>query len=196
LTIAAGIVVADTQLFAGEKGDSFFATRRFDRSAGNRRFHIHSFSGLVQTDFRILATDYNGIFKATSLLTRNFADLEQLVRRMVFNVLAHNRDDHAKNFSFILDAKTGKWALSPAYDITCTNGPGGEHSTTVNGEGAHPSREQCIHLAGQYGIGSQKAEKIFDEVMTAVSRWQEFSAYAGVSTKNMPQLTRERIVPR
>ena len=87
---------------------------------------------------------------------------------MVFNVLAHNRDDHAKNFSFILDAKTGKWALSPAYDITYTSGPGGEHSTTVNGEGAQPSREQCIHLAEQHGIGSQKAEKIFDEVMMAV----------------------------
>jgi len=185
---AAGIVMAETQLFAGENGDSFFATRRFDRSAGNSRFHIHSFGGLVQTDFRIPATDYNDIFKATSLLTRNFADLEQLFRRMVFNVLAHNRDDHAKNFSFILDAKTGKWALSPAYDLTCTNGPGGEHSTTVNGEGAHPSREQCIYLAGQYGIGSPKAEEIFDEVLTAVFRWHEFSDHAGVSTKNMPQL--------
>ncbi len=193
---AAGISMAETQLFTGEEGDSFFATRRFDRSADNRRFHIHSFSGLVQTDFRIPATDYNDLFKATSLLTRDFCDLEQLFRRMVFNVLAHNRDDHAKNFSFILDAKTGKWALSPAYDITCTNGPGGEHSTTVNGEGAHPSREQCIHLAGQYGISNQKAEEIFADVMEAVSRWQKFSEHAGVLKKNMPQLVRDRIVPR
>ncbi|RUM44272.1 MAG: type II toxin-antitoxin system HipA family toxin [Desulfocapsa sp.] len=193
---AAGIVMAETQLFAGEKDDSFFATRRFDRSADNRRFHIHSFSGLVQTDFRIPATDYNDIFKATSLLTRDFADLEQLFRRMVFNVLTHNRDDHAKNFSFIFDMQTGTWALSPAYDITCTDGPGGEHSTTVNGEGAHPSREQCIHLAGQYGISNRRAEEVFAEVVAAVLRWQEFSEHAGVLTKDMPQLIRGRIVPR
>lgn len=67
---------------------------------------------------------------------------------MIFNVLPHNRDDHAKNFSYILDDTTGKWSLAPAYDLTFGHGPGGEHSTTINGEGVCHTREQCVQLAG------------------------------------------------
>ena len=185
---AAGIVMEETHLFASSGGDTFFGTKRFDRHPGNRRCHIHSFAGLIQTNFRIPSSDYSDIFKVTSLLTRNHNDIEQLFRLMVFNVLAHNRDDHAKNFSFILDDETGKWALSPAYDLTFTHGPGGEHSTTVNGEGVQPSREQCTHLAAQYDLSNRRAEEIFFDVTEAVCCWPDFAVDSGVSTEHIRQL--------
>ncbi len=185
---AAGIRMLQTQLFTSNKGDSFFGTKRFDRGVNNRRYHIHSFAGLIQANFRIPSCDYRDLFKATSLLTQNYIDLEQLYRIMIFNILAHNRDDHAKNFSFILDDTSGKWALAPAYDLTFSVGPGGEHSTTINGEGASPTREQCIQLARQHDINNRRAKEIFAEVEEAVLRWPEFAESSGVSEKTAQRL--------
>ena len=185
---AAGIHMEETLLFTGNEGESFFGTKRFDRGPENRRYHIHSFAGLIQANFRIPSCDYSDLFKVTSLLTRDYDDLEQLYRLMLFNVLAHNRDDHAKNFSFLFDDTKGKWSLAPAYDLTYSSGPGGEHSTTVNGEGAHPSREQCFYLADQYGIGSRRAKDILGEVADAVHHWPEFADRSGVSRKSTQHL--------
>jgi len=102
---------------------------------------------------------------------------------MLFNVLAHNRDDHAKNFSFILNDVTGQWALSPAYDLTFAHGPGGEHSTTVAGEGRAPGRHHFAQLAKQYDISQNEMESMSAEVAAAVKRWPEFADIAGVSGK-------------
>jgi len=112
----------------------------FDRE-GNRRYHVHTFGNLIQSNFRIPSADYADLLKVTSLLTRNHQDVLRSFRRMVFNVLAHNRDDHVKNFAFILDDTTGEWALSPAYDLLYTPGPGGEHTMSLAGEGKgqHPA---------------------------------------------------------
>ncbi len=101
-------------------------------------------------------------------------------RLMLFNILTHNRDDHVKNFSFILDDRTGKWSLAPAYDLTFADGPGGEHSMTVAGEGRAPAYRQVAELAGQYGVAENELEMMIDEVVAAVERWSEFARVRGV----------------
>ena len=99
---------------------------------------------------------------------------------MLFNILTHNRDDHVKNFSFILDDRTGKWSLAPAYDLTFADGPGGEHSMTVAGEGRTPEYRHVVELAGRYGVAEKELEMMLDEVAAAVERWPEFALVAGV----------------
>ncbi len=95
-----------TRLFEAGDAGRFFGGKRFDRE-GNRRFHVHTFGNLLQADFRILSMDYLDLMKVTRILTRNHLDTVRAFRRLVFNVLAHNRDDHVKNVSFLLDSATG-----------------------------------------------------------------------------------------
>lgn len=192
---AAGIEMPRTRLFVTDQRDSFFGVRRFDRGPGNRRYHIHTFGNLIQANFRIPVCDYSDLLKVTSMLTHNYADLLQAFCLMLFNVLAHNRDDHVKNFSFIFDDVTGQWALSPAYDLTFAYGPGGEHSTSVAGEGRAPVYGHFAKLAEQYGISIKEMETMIAEVTTAVGRWPEFAGVAGVSdTRSSDIADRLRLV--
>ncbi len=185
---AAGIDMPPTRLFETTQGDRFFGAKRFDRDC-NQRFHVHTFGNLLQINFRIPSSDYADLLKATSLLTRNHQDVLRAFRRMVFNVLAHNRDDHVKNFAFLMDNATGDWTLSPAYDILYTPGPGGEHTMTVNGEGRNPRLRHMLCLAEEAGLSKQEASCIIEDVQTAVSRWQDFATQAGVATVNINNIS-------
>ncbi len=176
----AGIDMPPTRLFETSEGDKFFGVKRFDRN-GNRRCHVHTFGNLIQSNFRIPSADYADLFKATSLLTRNQQDVLRAFRRMAFNVLAHNCDDHVKNFAFILNDTTGEWALSPAYDLLYTPGPGGEHTMSLSGEGRNPGRSHMLTLAKQANVSKHEAAKIIQEVQAAVACWKKFAAQAGVS---------------
>ena len=178
---AAGLRLPRTRIFATSAGDRFFGVKRFDRADGNRRFHIHTFGNLIHADFRVPGCDYADLLKATRILTRDQQAVLLAYRLMAFNVLAHNRDDHVKNFSYVMDTGTGHWDLAPAYDLTFAPGPGGEHSTTVDGEGREPTTEQMLRLAGPAGIGAASAREIIDEVRRAVVRWPELADQAGVS---------------
>jgi len=190
---SAGIDMADTRLFETSAGDRFFGTRRFDRD-GNRRRHVHTFGNLIQADFRIPSSDYADLLKAASMLTRNHRDVLRAFRRMVFNVAAHNRDDHVKNFAFTLDDVTGEWTLSPAYDLLFTPGPGGEHSMTIDGEGRAPGRPHILSLAGQVGIPAREAAAIIGEVLAAVAGWPGCAAEAGVSRARAKSFARSFLV--
>lgn len=181
MAAAAGLEMPSARLFRTRQGDAFFGVKRFDRGPGNRRYHIHTFGNLIQSNFRIPACDYNDFLKVTLLLTHNHVELLRAFRLMLFNVLSYNRDDHAKNFSFILDDVTGQWALSPAYDLTFSLGPGGEHSTTVAGEGRAPAYDHFLKLAKQYGISLKEMKEMISEVVGAVGDWPEFAGKAGVS---------------
>lgn len=192
---AAGIGMPPTRLFETADGDRFFGSKRFDRD-GKRRYHVHTFGNLIQSNFRIPSADYADLLKATSLLTRNHQDVLRACRCMVFNVLAHNRDDHVKNFAFLLDDTTGDWVLSPAYDLLYTPGPGGEHTMSLAGEGKNPGRSHLLRLAEQAGVTRREVAGIIDKVRAAVARWQEFATQAGVSrvgirqiAKSLPRLT-------
>ena len=187
MAAAAGIDMPTTRLFETCQGDRFFGVKRFDRD-GNRRFHVHTLGNLIQSNFRIPSADYADLLKATSLLTRNHQDVLGAVGRMVFNVLAHNRDDHVKNFAYRLDDRTGEWSLSPAYDLVCAPGPGGEHTLTLAGEGRRPTRAHMLQLARQAGVSLQDAEHILDQMHSAVARWPDHAAGAGVSQAGIDRI--------
>jgi serine/threonine-protein kinase HipA len=187
MAAGAGIAMPTTRLFRTSQGEGFFGVKRFDRD-GNRRFHVHTFGNLIQANFRIPSADYADLLKAASLLTRNHPDVLRAFRLMVFNVLAHNRDDHVKNFAFILDDLTGNWAFAPAYDLLHTPGPGGEHTMTVAGEGRQPGRPHMLQLAERADISRREASTIIDNVQTAVARWTEYAAQAGVSSAGIRRI--------
>ncbi len=189
MAAAAGIDMPPMRLFGTPEGDRFFGVKRFDRDA-NRRYHIHTFGNLIQSNFRVASADYADLHKATSLLTRNHQDVLRVFRRMVFNVLAHNRDDHVKNFAYIMDGANGEWALAPAYDLLYAPGPGGEHTMTVAGEGRNPRRQHMLQSAEQAGITNRAAATIIAEVVAAVARWEEFAVRAGVSQGEMARIAK------
>lgn len=186
----AGIEMGKTKLFETAEGDRFFGVKRFDRSPGNVRHHIHTFGNLIHANFRIPGCDYGDLLKVTSMLTRDHEQLAKAYRLMCFNVLANNRDDHAKNFSFRLDDESGQWNLAPAYDLTFSQGPGGEHTTTVAGEGQQPTIQHCLQVAGEAGISVKIAKDIYLEVRDAVSYWPEFAEQVGVSGEACDEIGR------
>ena len=175
----AGVAVPETHLFRTRKR-GYFGVRRFDRR-GDERIHMHSLSGMIHADHRVPALDYNLILRVVLALTRNIAEAEKAYALACFNVLAHNRDDHAKNFSFLLiDGRS--WVFAPAYDLTFSDGPGGEQSTMVMGEGRNPGVEQLKALGQEHGL--KRAPQTLDQVRMAVSRWRHYASTAGVTTKS------------
>lgn len=187
---AARIVMPETHLF-GAKKQRYFGIKRFDRD-GDRKVHMHSLSGLLHADHRAPTLDYDALLTATLALTRDATEMERAFRLACFNVLAHNRDDHAKNVSFLLDDVTGQWTLAPAYDLTFSSGPGGEQSMLVMGEGRTPGMAHLRALAKKHG--RKKGEAVIDDVLAAVARWSEHAAAAGL-TKRAAKLIADRIVP-
>jgi len=174
---AAGLTFPEHRLFEIPEG-RFFGVKRFDRE-GQGRIHMHSLGNLIGADFRVPCLDYQDIHKVVRLLTGDMAQVLQVYRLMVFNVLAHNRDDHAKNFAFLFKPREG-WQLAPGFDLTFAEGPGGEHTTSVCGEGHAPGNEHFHRIAEKAGIGSAEAGQIAAEVREAVSRWPSFARTCGV----------------
>lgn len=166
----AGIEMTDTKLLVGEK-NSYFAIKRFDR-VQDKRVHIHSLAGLVHTDFRIPTVDYDDILMVALDLTKDINEVTKVYKLAVFNLFVHNRDDHAKNFSFLLDYENC-WKFAPAYDLTFSYGPGGEHSTTYLNEGKNPTVEHLEKLGQKHHIKEYK--KIIKEIKNVVL---EFKHYA------------------
>ena len=144
---------------------------------------MHTLSGLLHVDYRIPSFDYEALMKATMWLTKDIRECEKQFRNAVFNVISHNRDDHGKNFSFIMN-DMGAWHVSPAYDLTFSLGPAGEHCTTVIGEGKHPGISQLLKLAEVSGIEKSKALEVIHQVREAVSQWEQFAAIANVTKKS------------
>jgi len=177
---AAGIAMPETYLFPSAKGAGHFGVKRFDRN-GNKRIHVHTVSGLLHADYRLPSMDYIDILKAALALTRSMPDVEALFRLACFNVFVRNRDDHAKNFSFLME-DDGTWHTAPAYDLTFSAGPVGEHSTTIMGEGKKPNHSHLQALGKKLGL--KKTDEIIDQTHTAIANWSEFSETAGVSRQS------------
>lgn len=176
------------RLFEAAQGERFFGVERFDRQ-GNRRFHVHTFGNLIQANFRIPSCDYRQLLEVTRILTKNHQDVLECYRRMVFNVLAHNRDDHVKNFAFRMTPEGG-WELAPAYDLIFAPGPGGEHTMTIAGEGRAPARGHLLKLADIAGISDRDAQEILDEVAAAVAHWRTHARVAGVGARSARAIER------
>lgn len=127
-----------------------------------------SASGLLETSHRIPNLDYHLLMRLTLQLTNSMAECEKLYRRMCFNVFSHNRDDHSKNFSYLYLDNERRWILSPAYDLTYSNSIGGQHATTVNGNGMNPSLADILEVAKQIGIKTAIAERIAKDIREIV----------------------------
>lgn len=154
-----GINMTETKLLPSEICSGYFGIKRFDRRNG-KKVHMVSASGLLETSHRLPNLDYNLLMKLTLELTRNYEDIEQLFRLMCFNVFAHNRDDHSKNFSFMYDNNKKEWHLSPAYDLTYSSSFNGEHATTINGEGKNPNLDDILAVAKNIGLNEKSAKNI------------------------------------
>lgn len=161
------IVMAETRLFPSVNCQGYFGTKRFDRRAG-RKVHMISVAGLLETSHRYPNLDYNDLMKLTLMVTNDYGQIEQLYRRMCFNVFAHNRDDHSKNFSYLYDEDLAAYVLSPAYDLTYSNSIGGEHATTVNGNCQNPSERDLLAVAGNIGMDIKVAKVITEEIKEKV----------------------------
>ncbi len=156
-----GLKTEQVHLFEDNKKNLWFGTRRFDRGPQGQRTHVHTLAGLLHANFRLPALDYEAFLHTTYILTKNRIDLSSAFRLMVFNVVFHNRDDHAKNFAYVL-SQDGVWHLSPAYDLNYSEGPGGEHTTSILGEGRSPTRDRILKLGVKFGI--ENANSILQEV--------------------------------
>ena len=124
----------------------------------------------LETSHRLPNLDYNTLMKLTLELTRNYKDIEQLFRLMCFNVFAHNRDDHSKNFSFLFDGTKKEWHLSPAYDLTYSFSFNGEHATTINGEGKNPTLDDILAVAKNIGLKEKFAKDIASDIQEKCSK--------------------------
>ena len=180
---AAGIEMPETTLLEGRKG-RYFAAKRFDR-VKDHKIHMHSLAGMTHSDFRYPTLDYDDILSLTMHLTKNMQEVKKAFRLACFNLFTHNRDDHAKNFSYLMDEK-GEWSFSPAYDLTFSYGPGGEHSTMYLGEGKSPTTKHLTELGKRHTI--KDTHKIIEEVRDAIMQWQKFAHKA-----NLPKTVATKI---
>ncbi len=164
---AAGINMPETHLFPLKSDEGCFGVRRFDRNE-HGKVHVHTACGLLHASHRLPTLDYENLLRLTYVLTRNHADVEEMVRRMVFNVKCGNRDDHSKNFSFLLTAKY-QWRLAPAYDLTPSTGLNGEHTAMVNGKGRDITDADLVATAATCGVPQNKVMQMIHEVENAVA---------------------------
>lgn len=163
-----GLEVAASRWFDIDAKLAAFGVARFDREA-DQRVPVHSLAGLLQVDFRLPgASDYTALLRATRLITRDEREVEKAFARAVFNVLFHNRDDHPKNFAWRL-GRDRRWRLAPAFDLTFSQGPMGQHHMDVCGQGAAIERDHLLRLAKEGGVQFKAAQEIIARMLHQAS---------------------------
>lgn len=173
-----------------ENGRAHFMTKRFDREGSRTKHHIQTFCALKHFDYnRINSYSYEQLFQTMRELKLTYAEAEQMFRRMVFNVIARNCDDHTKNFSFILK-QDSRWQLAPAYDICHAYRPGSEwvsrHALSINGKRDNITREDLIKIGRS--IRNKKADEIIDEIYDKVRQWDLYATEAGVDKEKKQEI--------
>ncbi|MFT6828535.1 MAG: serine/threonine-protein kinase HipA [Roseivirga sp.] len=196
MAIAAGIDMMESKLLE-ENGRAHFMTKRFDREGNNTKHHIQTLCGIQHFDYNQMnAYSYEQLFQTMRMLRLTYPEAEQMFRRMVFNVLAKNCDDHTKNFAFILK-KGERWALAPAYDLCyaydATNVWVNQQTLSVNGKRSGFVKEDLVAVAQQMNI--KKPLQIIEHVQTVIGDWLKFADQSGVSKakaqaiqKNLPKI--------
>lgn len=181
MAVACGIEMTECRLLE-ENDRAHFMTKRFDRLPDGSKVHIQSWCAINHYDFQDVGVySYEQLFQLMRILGLPYLQAEQLFRRMVFNVIARNCDDHTKNFAFMMD-KQGSWQLSPAYDICHAYRPGSiwvsRQSISINGKRESITREDFLNVAKQMNI--KKADSIINQVQDVVKRWNEFAVRVDV----------------
>ena len=187
MALAAGIEMSECRLYR-ENGRSHFMTRRFDRTSEGRKIHMQTLCGIAHMDFNQAgAYSYEQAMDVSQKLGLGKEALEQLFRRMVFNVFSRNQDDHTKNISFLMD-KQGRWSLAPAYDMTYSHNPDGawthQHQMRINGKRDGFARQDFLAVAKRFDIVPvSAAENMIDEIDRALGEWLAMADEAGVPEK-------------
>lgn len=191
------IDMMDCQLFE-ENERAHFMTKRFDREGSNNKHHIQTLCGIQHFDYNNLqGYSYEQLFQTMRILKLNYPDAKQMFRRMVFNVMATNYDDHTKNFSFRLK-QNGNWQLSPAYDVCYSYDPNNvwvnQHSLSINGKHKEITTADLMKIADNNNI--KKAKYIIEEIKTVVSNWKHYSINAKVSTQLDYTIANNLVAPK
>jgi len=176
MAIACGITMMESRLLE-ENGRAHFMTKRFDRESGSTKHHIQTFCAIKHFDFNLVNSfSYEQLFQTMRELKLPYPDAEQMFRRMVFNVLARNCDDHTKNFAFRLK-QDGKWELAPAYDICHAYQPKhqwvSQHALSINGKRTNITKTDLLEIGRL--IKNKKGEEVIKEVSKTVGKWKEFA---------------------
>jgi serine/threonine-protein kinase HipA len=191
MATAAGIHMAECRLFE-EGGRAHFMTRRFDRPAGNDKLHLQSLCAMAHFDF----TDpggysYEQAFQVMRRLRLPYDDTEQQYRRMVFNVVARNQDDHTKNIAYLMDSN-GDWRLSPAFDVIYAFNPAGQftsrHQMSINRKRDDITRDDLLRVGKEMSV--KRCGTIIDEVVDTVSNWPAYAKDAGVEPAKIQSIGR------
>ena len=184
MAIDCGIEMTECRLIE-ENGRAHFMTRRFDRPSDNEKLHVQTFCGLIHYDFNdIYSYSYEQLFQTMRMLRLTYPEAEQMFRRMVFNVMAQNCDDHTKNFAFTMN-QVGEWKLAPAYDICHAYRPGSswvsQHALSINGKRQGISRDDLLEVGRQMNV--KKAPAIISQISEVVERWREFAEQVKVESE-------------
>ncbi|MBP1616622.1 MAG: toxin HipA [Bacteroidetes bacterium] len=172
-----GIEMMESRLIE-EKGRAHFMTKRFDRREGNHKIHVQTWCAMQHYDFnQIYSFSYEQLFQTMRLLRLNYAEAEQMYRRMVFNVLSRNCDDHTKNFAFFMDLDR-KWRLAPAYDLCHAYRPGSDwvsqHNLSIQGKRIGFQKQDLLAIAKQNSI--RKPEQVLEEGIQIISKWEQYAS--------------------
>lgn len=188
----AGITMSDCRLYE-EQGRFHFMTRRFDREANNGgKLHMQSLGAIAHFDFNQPGVySYEQAAQVMRRLRISGTEISQFYRRMVFNVLARNQDDHVKNISFLMDRK-GIWRLAPAYDVTYAYNPDGmwtgTHQMSINGKRDRITRQDLMDTAKHMGIKQAEAEQAIAAVGESLTRWYDFADKANITDRTAHQI--------
>lgn len=192
MALAAGLEMSECRLFE-ENGRSHFMTRRFDRTEDGKKIFMQSLCGIAHMDFNQAgAYGYEQALDVAQRLGFGTEALVQLFRRMVFNVMARNQDDHTKNIAFLMN-RQGQWRLAPAYDIIYSYNPDGawtrRHQMSVNGKHDHFEKEDFYAVAKRFNILRKNGvDEVIEKTAAALARWPDFAADAGVPEQTIQQI--------
>jgi serine/threonine-protein kinase HipA len=180
----AGISIEESRLLE-ENGRSHFMTKRFDRTEAGQKIHMQSLCAMEHFDYKQAgAHSYEQALRTIRRLDMPMATIEEQFRRMTFNIIARNQDDHVKNIAFLMD-KAGNWSLSPAFDMTYSYNPTGDwtsrHQMSLNGKRDNFTIDDFRACAKNVSMKRGRAEEIVDEVQAAVLQWKQFSDKSGVA---------------
>jgi serine/threonine-protein kinase HipA len=165
-----------------ENGRSHFMTKRFDRIGSREKLHMQTLCGIAHFDYKMLrAYSYEQVFQVMRQMRLPYSQAEEMFRRMVFNVVARNQDDHTKNISFLMD-KSGKWQLSPAYDISWSYNPEGkwtsQHQMSINNKWTDITKDDLLAVASAMNI--KKPREIIEKAIDVASRWPDYATPLGI----------------
>lgn len=197
MALEAGITISECVLLEEGKRKHFM-TRRFDRTRDGQKLHMQSLGALAHFDFNVAgAHSYEEAAQVMRLIGLGQIEVAQLYRRMVFNVLARNQDDHVKNIAFLMD-RSGQWSLAPAFDMTYAYQPGGawtgSHQMRVNGKRDGITNDDLLACAQNMSLRERKAADIIGDVRSAITQWKDFAQTAEVPEQQASAIAHEFLI--